>query len=190
MADSVLLLFSGFSGFASNGESHLHDSRFRRVLSEFPTLIQQFLESGGSLNERYCRDDDGILFVVKSNSLPDCIEEADIENELENLINAVHPCIAAPIGFVFLDESVPSREMKIVRLYIELGSLAEVISKNPGWWTATAKAKAKAKAVVGLVIGLRFLHSLGLVHGHLKSSNIHFDVDHHIQIGGFGSIDL
>jgi hypothetical protein len=80
------------------------------------------------------------------------------------LINVRHPYIAAPIGFVFPGESAPSRELKIMNLHLEFCSLAEVISKNPGWWTATTKAKT----VIGLVLGLRFLHSLGLVHGHLS----------------------
>jgi serine/threonine protein kinase len=89
------------------------------------------------------------------------------------LINVSHPCIPAPIGFVFPVKSKSSREWQIVRLYAEFVSLADVISTNPVWWTATAKAKT----IVGLVLGLRFLHSLGLVHGHLNSSNIHFDGD-------------
>jgi serine/threonine protein kinase len=61
-------------------------------------------------------------------------------------------------------------------------SLSEVISKNPVWWTATAKSKA----VAGIVLGLRFAHSLGLIHGHLNSRNILFDSDDRIEITDFG----
>jgi serine/threonine protein kinase len=64
--------------------------------------------------------------------------------------------------------------------------LAEVISENPIWWTATAKAKA----VAGIVLSLRFAHSLGLIHGHLNSKNIRFDLDHRIQITDFYWIGL
>jgi hypothetical protein len=49
-------------------------------------------------------------------------------------------------------------------------SLTEVISMNPGWWTATTKAKT----VAGIVLGIRYAHSLGLIHGHLNSRNIFF----------------
>jgi serine/threonine protein kinase len=77
------------------------------------------------------------------------------------------------------------RELKIVQIYAEGISLAEVISMNPVWWTATAKAKA----VAGIVLGIRFAHSLGLIHGHLNSRNIFFDSDHRIQITDFCVID-
>jgi hypothetical protein len=68
--------------------------------------------------------------------------------------------------------------MKILHLYSEANSLSEVISTDPLWLMATAKAKA----VAGIVQSLRFVHSFGLVHGHLDSTNIVFDVDHQIQI--------
>jgi serine/threonine protein kinase len=61
-----------------------------------------------------------------------------------------------------------------------------VISVNPIWWTSTVKAKAAA----GIVLGLQFAHSLGLLHGHLTGNNILFDLDHWIQIVDFDSIVL
>jgi serine/threonine protein kinase len=61
-----------------------------------------------------------------------------------------------------------------------------MISVNPIWWTSTVKAKA----VAGIVLGLRFAHSLGLVHGHLTGNNILFDSDHCIQIADFNPIVL
>jgi serine/threonine protein kinase len=69
-------------------------------------------------------------------------------------------------------------------LYVEGISLAEVISTSPVWWTATAKAKA----VAGIVLGIRFAHSLGLIHGHLNSRNIFFDSEDRIEITDFGVI--
>jgi serine/threonine protein kinase len=74
----------------------------------------------------------------------------------------------------------------MVRLYLEGCSLSEVLSVNPIWWTSTIKAKA----VAGIVLGLRFAHSLGLVHGHLTRNNILFDSDHCIQIVNFNPIIL
>jgi hypothetical protein len=59
--------------------------------------------------------------------------------------------------------------------------LGDIVRENPVWWTPTAKAKA----VAGLVLGLRFAHSLGLIHGHLTTNNIIFDLNHRIQITGF-----
>jgi serine/threonine protein kinase len=110
-------------------------------------------------------------------------------HEIENELNLSHPCILSPIGFIFGPESselTVSGELKIVGLYSEGNSLAEVISENPIWWTATAKAKA----VAGIVLSLRFAHSLGLIHGHLNTTNICFDMDHRIQITNFCRMGL
>jgi serine/threonine protein kinase len=48
----------------------------------------------------------------------------------------------------------------------------------------------KAKVVAGIVLGLRFVHSFGLIHGHLTSSNILFDWNDCIQIVDFESMLL
>jgi serine/threonine protein kinase len=62
----------------------------------------------------------------------------------------------------------------------------DVLSNPPAWWTPTVKTKA----VVGIAIGLRFAHSLGLLHGAVKASNILFDADRRIQIADFSPIRL
>jgi hypothetical protein len=138
------------------------------------------------LNEIYRRVEDQFSIVVQTITLSERVGKLQIENEIENLINLRHLCIAGPIGFVFPSGSADLGELKIARLYVEGCSLAEVISVNPEWWTATAKAKA----VAGIVLGLRFVHSFGLFHGHLTSRNILFDEDHRIQIVDFRPIVL
>jgi serine/threonine protein kinase len=125
--------------------------------------------------------EDHFLVVVSSISLLDCVEKSRIENEIENLINFEHPCITTLIGFVFETESGRRRELKIVRLYLEGCSLSEVVSVNPLWWTSTVNAKA----VAGIVAGLRFAHSFGLLHSQLTANNILFDSDRCIQIVDF-----
>jgi serine/threonine protein kinase len=70
---------------------------------------------------------------------------------------------------------------EIVRLYCWGGSLSEVVSVSPEWWTPTAQAKA----IVGFVLGLRFGHSLGLLYGHLTVDNVLFNEDVVIQITDF-----
>jgi serine/threonine protein kinase len=161
-------------------------------LKDFALNLSGFEESlmirqpGRILNEICRRYEDELLLVVKSISLLENMKQSEIEKEIENLINLQHPCIAAPMGFVFREESEVVRELKIGRLFTEGDSLAAVIAMNPEWWTATAKAKA----IVGIVLGLRFAHSFGLLHGCLNSNNILFDVDHCIQIADFGPIRL
>jgi serine/threonine protein kinase len=137
-------------------------------------------------NEIYDRIEDECLVLVKSKAHSANVSESDIEKEIENLINLRHPCISAPIGFVFGIESGSRQELNIVRMYLEGCSLSEVISVNPLWWASTVKAKA----IAGLVLGLRFAHSLGLFHGHLTGNNILFDWDHCIQIVDFDPITL
>jgi serine/threonine protein kinase len=136
--------------------------------------------------EIYHRIEDEFLVFVKSKPLSENVEKSHIENEIEKLINLHHPCIAAPIGFVFPIESGSRHELKTVRLYLEGCSLLEVVSVNPLWWTSTVKAKT----IAGIVLGLRFAHSLGLVHGHLTTNNILFDSDHCIRIVDFKPILL
>jgi serine/threonine protein kinase len=81
-----------------------------------------------------------------------------------------HPCISGTIGIILPSQL---RGLQIIRMYCVGRSLSEVISNPPEWWTPTAKAKA----IVAVVLGLRFAHSLGLFHGHLTGNNILFDDD-------------
>jgi serine/threonine protein kinase len=55
------------------------------------------------------------------------------------------------------------------------------MSFSPRWWTSTAKAKA----IVGVVLGMRFAHSLGLLHGHLTAKNVVFDGNDVAHIADF-----
>jgi serine/threonine protein kinase len=144
-------------------------------------------EIDGNLSEMYERSEDGSLVIVNSKNRFESKENLIIE--IENQLNLSHSCILSPIGFIFGPESrelTVSGELKIVELYSEGSSLSQAISENPIWWTATAKAKA----IAGIVLGLQFAHSLGLIHGHLNSKNIRFDLDHRIQITNFCQIDL
>jgi serine/threonine protein kinase len=123
---------------------------------------------------------------VKSIPFTEWVAKPQLENEIEKLINLRHPCIAAPIGFVLPSESEVMREWIIVELHLNCGFLSDLISMTSKSWTATAKAKA----VESLVLGLRFVPSLGFIHGDLHLSNVHFDVDHHIPVADCRLIDL
>jgi hypothetical protein len=70
------------------------------------------------------------------------------------------PCIAKAIGVIHLS---PLQGLKIVGVHLCGRSLSGVFSLSLELWTPTAKAKA----VMGIVMGLRFSHSLALLHGHL-----------------------
>jgi hypothetical protein len=76
-------------------------------------------DSHGVANQTYHRIEDEFLVCLKSKPLSENIKQSQIEHEIEKLINLRHPCIAAPIGFVFQIESGNRQELKIVRLYLE-----------------------------------------------------------------------
>jgi hypothetical protein len=61
-----------------------------------------------------------------------------------------------------------ARVLKLVEVSVNGNSLFEVVSSSPEWWTPTAKAKA----IVDLVMGLKFVHSFGLLYGNLRMNNI------------------
>jgi serine/threonine protein kinase len=105
---------------------------------------------------------------------------------IENLLNLCHTMIAPLIGCVLPLESSGRGEFITVRLYAVEGSLADILSNPPAWWTPTVKAKA----VVGIALGFRFAHGHGLLHGTVKASNILFDADQRIQIADFSPIRL
>jgi hypothetical protein len=142
---------------------------FRRILridsdfdSENDYLIDlSVFEEGSGLDEiegisseMYRRCEDGSLVIV--NSIGEFESKESLMIEIENQLNLFHPCILSRIGFIFDRELRISGELKIIGLYSEGSLLSEVISEDPIWWTATAKAKA----VAGIVLGLRFAHSL------------------------------
>jgi hypothetical protein len=82
-----------------------------------------------------------------------------------------HPCVATPLDFAV---SLKWRELNIAHKQAPIDSLDEVLQTSPLWWTATVKSIA----IVGIVLGMRFVHSFGLVCGNLKPSNILFDESH------------
>jgi hypothetical protein len=74
--------------------------------------------------------------------------------KIENLLNPRHPMIAPLIGCVLVMDSTVQREFKTRRLYAADGSLANILSNRPAWWTPTAKVIAKAVVEIALVFGL------------------------------------
>jgi hypothetical protein len=80
---------------------------FRRYLVDFTVLEEgPILGQCQSISSQiYRRRSDCRVIVVKSIPLSNSIEQCQIENEVENLLNLIHPLIQAPIGFIFPVES-------------------------------------------------------------------------------------
>jgi serine/threonine protein kinase len=122
--------------------------------------------------------EDGYRIIVNSIGLSGDFADSQVERIIETLTNLRHPCIAGMLGVV---SGSPQEEMKIVEKHVCSDALSTVISTSPEWWTPTKKAKA----VVSLVLGLRFAHSFGLLHGHLTMDNIFVNEDGLIEITDF-----
>jgi serine/threonine protein kinase len=158
---------------------------FRRIVrggayARLPLDLTKFEEGSviGETSRLYRREKDGMEIVVKAFNVSE-FDSGEVDIEIENLSNLCHPLIAAPIGF-----ALSAGALKIGRLHAVGGSLAEVVSLKPAWWTPTAKAEA----IVGIALALRFAHGLGLQHGGLKAGNGIFDGGGRIQTTDFGQM--
>jgi hypothetical protein len=122
------------------------------------------------LTQKYQGSDNGLEIIAKSMNVSIRDDIAHLERTIENLMNLRHPCISGTIGVI---PQSPLQHLEIVRMYSVGGSLSEVISPSPEWWTPAAKAKT----IAGIVLSLRFAHSFGLLHGQLTGDNVVFGDD-------------
>jgi serine/threonine protein kinase len=107
-----------------------------------------------------------------------CVDDRHFEHEIESLMNLRHPCINAIIGIIGLVYRSGLEHLTIVEVYFGYPSLSGVFQTSPPWLTPAAKVKV----VIGFVLGLRFVHSFGFLHGHLNTNNILFDQDGLVHI--------
>jgi serine/threonine protein kinase len=104
--------------------------------------------------------------------------------EIENLLQMNHPCIVSLVGYSMPTKDHPAR---LATLFVDGCSLSSVLISSPDWWIATAKSIV----IVGIVIGMRYVHSRGIIHRNLKSGNILLDNETHgVHICDFGSSRL
>ena len=79
-----------------------------------------------------------------------------------------------------LEKPVPACVMDLMPV-----SLDKVIYResSPEWWDDSYRAQAVAE----IAYGMQYLHSLGIIHGNLRPSNILLNDNHHACITDFGS---
>jgi serine/threonine protein kinase len=104
--------------------------------------------------------------------------------EIEALVRAQHPCVVELLGYSFPSPPFPAQ---IGRRFYARGTLRELMDareskRRPDW----CRSNQVAVIVIGLVLGMRFIHSRRIVHGNLRPENIFLDSDGHPRIGGFG----
>jgi serine/threonine protein kinase len=160
-------------------------------LSEFEVDMSSLREVrtlgfGGSGKVKLMVNKSSYKFAVKYCSLPHGTRR--FRREIESMCRLNHPCVIPCYGFSLRSESYGRREGIIVMKYAKNGSLGDVLNsvragKRPPFWTDTGIAII----VCGIISGIEFIHSQGIVHRDIKPANILLDGRFHSLIGDFGS---
>jgi serine/threonine protein kinase len=98
--------------------------------------------------------------------------------EVESLIRLAHPCIVPIIGYFLATET---SHAQIGTKYAVNGSLREALTKR------SLDDTGLAIVACGIVVGMKFIHSRGMMHRDLKPENILLDDQCYAQIGDLGS---
>jgi serine/threonine protein kinase len=106
--------------------------------------------------------------------------------EVESLIRLVHPCVVPIVGY-FL--ATTKSRAQIGTKYAVKGSLREALEKR------SLDDTGLAIVACGIVIGMKFIHSRGVMHRDLKPENVLLDERCYAQIcdlgsSGFGDLNL
>jgi hypothetical protein len=149
---------------------------------KYPTLALEKVKDlgqGAAGVVRLMRDPaTGVQVAVKTFKPNAAGSDDSFNRELWNLIRFNHPCIQSVLGWYAV---APSRF--IVTEYLEHGSLEGVLAGDP---PAFFDDTGAAIVCIGIVLGLRFLHSRGIVHRDIKPLNILIDHRGYAQIADFG----
>jgi hypothetical protein len=124
----------------------------------------------------------GLLVAVKAFKGRANEPDESFNRELRSLTRFNHPCIQGVLGWYAVH---PSRF--IVTEFLEYGSLESILEKaaagNP---PAFFDDTGAAIICVGIILGLRFLHSRRIIHRDIKPHNILIDHRGYPQIADFG----
>jgi serine/threonine protein kinase len=127
-----------------------------------------------------------LMRAVKTALTPDAIESLNRESAIHADLN--HPLI---LGFEdFIPATSPATttltakgSAAIVTEFAENGSLADHLSR--GSRGRLLSATRVAKIAVGIVMGMRYLHSEGVIHGDLRPATVFVDWNWTVRVGGF-----
>jgi serine/threonine protein kinase len=103
--------------------------------------------------------------------------------EVESLIKLDHPCIVKIKGYCL---PTLGDGPKLINEYLEIGSLGPILGsglKHEPWWTI----HRRTNSVVGIVLGMNYIHHQGVIHRDLKPDNILLDGELRVRICDFGS---
>jgi sterile alpha motif and leucine zipper-containing kinase AZK len=132
-------------------------------------------------------DTSDALIVVKDVLLDDSdFTEGTIKEkvllEVQSLMKFRHPYVVPLLGYGL---DIGHKLLQIAMPYVGSDSLKTVLESpnDHGWFTPTAKTII----IVGIVIGMHFVHYGGIIHRDLKPENILLDpISHSLKIADFG----
>jgi serine/threonine protein kinase len=108
--------------------------------------------------------------------------------EVEMLTRLRHPCVLSIVGYSLPTETEPAQ---IGTEYAPNGDLDKILKQRRlGQAPRFADDTGIAIIVCGIVYGMRYLHSRGVMHRDLKPMNVLLDSSGHAKIGDFGSSRL
>jgi serine/threonine protein kinase len=116
--------------------------------------------------------------VIKQFQMPTTPDSSSFKlclRELAVLIQLDHPCLVKLAGFSFASRYDPFR---LATVFVEGDSLESVLNCPipPPWWTSTIKSKV----IAGIVLGMKYIHSQGVIHRDLKPSNVILELPNHL----------
>jgi serine/threonine protein kinase len=111
---------------------------------------------------------------------------ARLFREVGMLASLGHPCIVKIAGWCLPNDEC--KEARIIMEYICNGSLADALSEvkegnKPIFWTH----ENISKIIVGIVLGMKHLHSQDIIHRDLKPGNLLLDKEFRVRICDFGT---
>jgi serine/threonine protein kinase len=147
-------------------------------------LVGQVGESGRVKlwTHRDTREEIAIKSYPRSHKTEQELQDEFIR-EIEALRTLDHPCIMKIKGCCL---PTKDEDPKLISEYLGHGSLKPILgagAKHPRWWTVTRRTNS----VVGIVLGMNYIHGKCFIHRNLKPENILVDDDNRIRICDFGS---
>jgi serine/threonine protein kinase len=181
---------------AASGTADASSDRFRKMMAEISPSEMDFsrhtwvkdLGRGAFGLVRLMRDDaSGREIAVKV--IPTSLDfNPDRFLREVGCLALKHPCLLGLVGYA-LPAAGLDASAKIGTEYLPNGSLDIVITRSlqnnpPPFWTSTGKSII----LVGIALGLQFLHSKHIIHRDLKPGNVLLDEKGYPRIADFGSV--